>query len=99
MAQISDRMGAVLRCVGSVENDEGCGHIFSVWTRLERGQYRCPRCGRRPRADLRNGGSRAVLKVLPRCKRWEVQEACFLVRQQHSRQATLGEFDERWGVE
>jgi hypothetical protein len=39
----------------------GCEQPFTVKTRLTVGQYKCPVCGHRPRADLRGGGSVAVL--------------------------------------
>jgi len=51
----NNRTGYVLKC------KEGCGKPFPVWTMKAKGQYRCPECGHRPRADLRGGGSVAVL--------------------------------------
>jgi len=51
-----NRTGYVLRC------REGCQKPFAIYTTKLKGQFRCPRCGHRPRADLRGGGSAAVLK-------------------------------------
>ena len=66
------RSGVVLRCR---EERNGCGAFIPVWTTKEKGQFKCPECGHRPRADLRYGGSGAVVEVLGECRRWEVREA------------------------
>ena len=68
----NNRTGYVLRC------REGCNKPFPIYTTKLRGQFRCPRCGHRPRADLRGGGSVAVLKG-PFVWRAEAKQAAMIL--------------------
>jgi len=63
------RHGFVLRCIPcdpryrprGNKATNGCGRAFAVNVRRNKGQWPCPHCQHRIRADLQNGGSAAVV--------------------------------------
>ena len=67
------RTAAILRCQDMPEGHlpgglgkqvkNGCGRHFVVWTQRMTGQWVCPHCGKRSRANLNGGGSRVVVKT------------------------------------